>query len=679
MNGGNAAAARDPEEGAYAILYATLMVFIIALAAVVVDLSAIRQDRRADRAAADAAAIGGASKLNPNATGSSPREACLLAWKYLATSLSITVPSGVCNAFNGESLESCPTTQINDTVDVGRRRIRIAWPIPRNGTGGFLDPDLAPGSVGQPFSAAADGTDPGCDRLGVSVREDQVFGLAPAFGISGGTTEVHSVARLTPHPETPGELAALNILNLTDCQTLTTSGQGFIVVNRATDDSRGVIADESAPTTCGSSNKFVIDPASNNLNRICASGPDQVPDNSGSCDGEGKIETHARDAAATEATAYNGSPGPVANGVPLYGHLVPEGGVALWDPVAQVYGCASLPRTVINSLTITRACGDYPPYISDAYSDLDSNTPTPYSGVGTYSGTTYGATFTTLNDGQVLGAGAFAGGLGTFRCVQSSALTDSYYVPPGNWYVDCPDGNNTAGFQPAAVAQFGGGQLVFRGGIRVAATGSCFAVNVPRASLPLTPALLQCPLAQQPNSITATTDPPPTQEALMMVRGRQGFTAGAGVRSILLPQTAVLQASGGLLDLGGGAGTLLWTAPGGGTVTGGATTLETLCTSGGVLDQTCLDSRLSKIAYWNETRTTGNEILGIGGQGALALVGVFFSPRADFVFTGQAAYTATNAQFWVDTLAVKGQGGLGLTPSPNLGIFRNSFSVSLIR
>jgi hypothetical protein len=656
------------DEGVYAILYAVLVVVLLGMAALVVDIATLRADKRDGRTAADNAALAGAADLGAGPWA--PRAACDTAWRYALQTLGISSPTSACSGFP-VSATSCPSLQTLSAT-AGGVTIGVTWPVPRDNAAMTTPDGLPDGSSPRVFNASTDGSDAGCDRLAVTILRDRPLGLGAALGVAQGTSHAQSVARFSLVPKSKGPVAALNILNLTDCKSLSTGGQGNIVVNRSTSLTPGIIEVESAGTSgCSiNNNKYVIDVSSNNNNRICASGPSQVPDTLGTCDGQGRIKVHALDSSTTAPFAYVGSPGQVTAGYPLSPTPIAEGGYFQWDPVTADYGCYALPST-----TVTKACSAYPPYIKNLYTGMLASPPTPYNGVGTYSGGTY-SSFTTLSDGVNL---APYGGLGTFSCVQTNALTSSYYVPPGAWYVNCPDGNNQAGFQVKSNAIFGGGEVLFEGGVQVAANGACLSVNTPLASLPLTASLLTCPTTTNPTNEQASTQPPPSREAIVFIRGSQGFTNGSSGTTILLPQTLVAQKAGGLLGLGGGAGTLLWTAPGGGTVSGGHSTLDTLCTQAGTLDQTCLDSHFSKTAYWNETLTTGSETLSIKGQGSLSLVGTFFAPRGDFVFSGQAPFYATNAQVWVDTLALSGITGLGLTPDTSLSFNPPEHSVALIR
>ena len=67
------------------------------------------------------------------------------------------------------------------------------------------------------------------------------------------------------------------------------------------------------------------------------------------------------------------------------------------------------------------------------------------------------------------------------------------------------------------------------------------------------------------------------------------------------------------------------------------------------------------------------------GQGALSVVGVFFTPRGYFNFTGGGAYAAASAQFWADQLNVNGGASLGLRPDSKFAVEAPLGSVALIR
>jgi hypothetical protein len=323
-------------------------------------------------------------------------------------------------------------------------------------------------------------------------------------------------------------------------------------------------------------------------------------------------------------------------------------------------------------------CGAAPSYIPTLYSNYNNAWPptTLYAAQGAYGGNGYGGTLSALTDGMALGP---VGGLGTFRCTQTNQPTGQFYVPPKNWYISCPDTGGQPGFQASTKAIFGGGQLIFQGGIGVNGS-ACLAINTPMVSLPVTPDLLTCPTASNITSEQATTSPAPTQEALVFVRGSRGFTTGSNSTTILLPQTFLAQANNGPLSIGGGGGLLLWTSPGAGTLTGTTSTLDSLCTADTSTVTTCHDSRFAKVAYWNEATSAGSgPTMDLKGQGGLGLVGTFFAPRMDFTFSGQGSYYATSAQFWINTLTLSGQTGLGMTPDAAVSFDRLDYGVALIR
>ena len=103
--------------GAFAVLYAIVVVAIVMTVAVVVDLSAMREDRRAEKLAADAAATAGAIKLNALAGTANPNAACQEAWKYLklnlpgATSAAADCPTGKFPT----SISTCPDVSAAET------------------------------------------------------------------------------------------------------------------------------------------------------------------------------------------------------------------------------------------------------------------------------------------------------------------------------------------------------------------------------------------------------------------------------------------------------------------------------------------------------------------------------------------------------------------------------------
>jgi hypothetical protein len=82
---------------------------------------------------------------------------------------------------------------------------------------------------------------------------------------------------------------------------------------------------------------------------------------------------------------------------------------------------------------------------------------------------------------------------------------------------------------------------------------------------------------------------------------------------------------------------------------------------------------------WTECSCNDGAAQQLGGQGAVYLLGVFFTPRSEFDFTGQGAYASGAAQVWADTLDVKGLGQVVLEPDPTNAIARPASTARLIR
>jgi hypothetical protein len=185
-------------------------------------------------------------------------------------------------------------------------------------------------------------------------------------------------------------------------------------------------------------------------------------------------------------------------------------------------------------------------------------------------------------------------------------------LPAGNWYMNCP-----AGFSVSNDFIIGGGNIVFAGGVN--AGGGSLTIN-------------------------------PTGSPTTIVYVRAGnFTKGAQAALTLNHTTVLLQS--GVIDLGGGSGGLIWTAP------------------------RDAASPYDALALWSESAAAHT----LGGQSGLYLEGVFFMPNAAFEFKGQGSQFQTAAQFVSRTLLASGQGQLQIKADPNHGFTIPRFGVRLIR
>lgn len=206
--------ARD--RGAYAVMYAILSLALVGVVSIVIDLAALRLDRRIDRAAADAAAIAGAGQLGE--AGGSPRSACGRAMDYVAANLGEQRTIDGCVGFPQVS-ECDPDTGLPivmpaaRTVDetIGGRTIRVTWPV--------LDSDVlinqpdveGATTIGITLPALATDGMP-CQRLGVEIVHQRDFAFAGVFGISDATTRSRSVGLAIKHStgDIPVPLVALD-------------------------------------------------------------------------------------------------------------------------------------------------------------------------------------------------------------------------------------------------------------------------------------------------------------------------------------------------------------------------------------------------------------------------------------------------------------------------------------
>lgn len=647
---------------------------LLGLGAIVVDFASVRQDRRLDRSASDSAALGGAFYLLPDATVD-PLKACKTAWGYLNATLQLGLSSGSiasnCSSFSGLDVptlcNATPSSEIDQDVIIGTRTIRIAWPIPNTGGSGFLNADIAPGNIAQPFdtsSKAVDGSGEGCDRLGVAIFHHQDFALGSLLGSSGTDTQVHSVALASVTSNGTDVFAALNILNPIDCNTLRTTGAGKVLVSATTLNdgtlAPGTIAVESTAKrtnpgsgNCSSNSDHVIN-ANGSNSLVCANGSLYT---TFTCDTVMKGVIYSRAKFTNPGNAYD------LQDV-LQGRLGPEPKVepkvSGYTPVTKRYGCnlTRLPACVVPS-------GTQPNYVARLETAFDANPPTPYTATQAPYNTTYPYTGAFRNATALGGCGTVSGTVTLpLKGVTVGAITST-----GNWY--CPAGINVTG--KLIVPQ---GNLVLQNGDLSVANGGCLIVNTTASACTTTNIV--------GSGATVTTNPAPTAEAMVYLKG--GNFAAANGSSFLMPQTFVYArgSSAGAISINATT-VALWTAPGVGTRDSGTmrTTLETACYDSvkAAVNENCMNSRFGRLAYWsdfNAPSTGPNKDTFQGGASSLFVVGVFFTPTAYFNLAGNSSLPIIS-QFWADILDVNGGARLPLTPSESAAVPIEIGNVGLIR
>ncbi|HET7489844.1 MAG TPA: hypothetical protein VFJ85_18090 [Acidimicrobiales bacterium] len=422
--------ARRSEDGIYLVMWALLMTGIFAMVAIVIDLAALRNDRRADSSAADFAVTAGALKLDPG-FGGSAGAACTAAWEYFLANrpdASPVVSAPPCTGAGSPFSTVCVAGAARNVIGLaGAYTVTIYNPV----TDAQLNAEFGRGAPA--YSSTNDGTD-GCKRLGVVIRRNRPYLFGRSVGIGSGTSVARAVARTAEGKD--GVPSALLLLDQTGCEALHTSGQGAILVdwtqNAAGDkqypgiiavDSNGRASGNPIPG-CGNNNSHVIEADNNSNNTIQAA---DVPGPGGA---QGSIWSYALSPNGAAAKAYD--PADTAGLNPrLQPVPIPLNDRITRAPVDHKYNCK-----------VTNGCTDPPnPYIDNLVASL--------TGTGAPAGwSTY--------PNQVLGASC-----------SMPVSTPDITVPSGKWWVNCPGGlsvSNNLTFQ--------GGQVLTEGDVSVGGQGT---------------------------------------------------------------------------------------------------------------------------------------------------------------------------------------------------------------
>ena len=216
----------DDDAGAFAILFAILVVLLVMIAALIIDIGLLRVDRGDERSAADGAATAGAGDLSPTVS-SSVAQACSTAFDYTrylreagdpvaAPPCSSLVPTGQCNP------ASTPAKSVSGTI--GRWTVTVTYPVPDASP--LMGQQIGGDGVTQPITSD-DGTP--CERLGVAVTAHRDFVFAGVGGFSGSTTGQHSVARATPITTGPGTPVSLVTFDPDGCHSIRAFDSGITV------------------------------------------------------------------------------------------------------------------------------------------------------------------------------------------------------------------------------------------------------------------------------------------------------------------------------------------------------------------------------------------------------------------------------------------------------------------
>jgi hypothetical protein len=570
------------------------MMLLLGAAALVIDLASLRYDMRADRLASDAAAVAGADAIEPF-SGSNAVEACEIAWDYLLLNIEdeeTPIPPN-CATF---STACNPLDERIAPASAPPYTFEIVHPVP----------DLHQMMGDQDLNTEVDGV--ACQRLGVRVRRVRDFTFGATIGFDTGTTDVHSVGRIRVNVG-EGDVVPLVVLEPYDCNALLADGQGKITVAHFEDSPGVIVTDSDGSGDCSSSKPYIMEVQANGNKRWIRALP--VPGADGA-------------KSAILAYALSGRPGTdpsrAYNPSDLTTPLDP-GTVNPADPPEsrfQLY-----PEPTFRSIRVTRSPIDHRYNCQGIYPDYLGLTIAPCTG----------AEATYIDDHQTANGGP-AG-------VQPTGFTqqwvpdidtdcavgsgESYDVSDHIW-VNCPDNLVINGGSVRILE----GNAVFDGGLELKSNGS-FEMNLS---------------AQDDYWAFFRGDIGPPE--------RLGNITKVAQASIKFNRTFVYLEHG-FIDLVGGAGGLVWTAP------------------ADVLD---LDYPFEDLALWSEYEGEFE----LGGQSGNVLTGTFFTPYADsFVLKGQSGQLQTDAQFFTRKLTVDGFTEVLMKPDPTTSTLVPIRGVALIR
>lgn len=580
------------DRGATLILMALLMTALFLIIAIVVDLGATRADRRGGQLAVDNAATSAASTFSL----SNPEAACQAAVDYLEITLEVQFTGHDCTQFN-----TCPGGSVVTATAPGYS-VRLHRPVAndsplmaRSSTIGATSGEFATDVPGEP-----------CNRFGVELTTtgDSYFG--GVAGESERRSSVHAVALVTPPPD-GDRLINLAVLERSECDAIKLDGNGGAIAGPVVDPVDGVLPGNIAVDSnglgvgCGTTVTLGGTPTV-----VRADGPagcaGELPTGAGH--GCGRIDLFATGAPGCNAPACDAQSGTIAPSPDRVLERVTRA------PVDHKYNCKSSYSGEVwwSSQPGISGCGvaGRPAYI-DALTTSIPSTGSP-SGWQVYPGPAAPGSTCEHRGGP-----------------QNSTIT----VPPGNWYVDC----DTLIVDRRLIFQ--GGNVVFKGNVSVGSQG-LLSMNGPTntSTMPWTE---NAPFAVNSSSAEAA-----------YFYFRNGTLTKGGQASIAFLNMMGYFSSTSTVSLGGGDGSLNWTAPSNGP--------------------------FKDLALWSDSALDGE----FGGQANLVMDGAFFMPLSRMIYTGQGDNNVT-AQFIARKLLAKGQGSVYLTPTRGVKVPPRPIVIGLIR
>ncbi|NND01465.1 MAG: Tad domain-containing protein [Acidimicrobiia bacterium] len=431
------------DDGAVLLTVTISVITLMAVAALVLDLAAVRLNRSVSQTLADSAATAGALDTE----GNDGRAGCVTAFDYLE----LNVPGG--EPFSGDNCLMLPTTCDSSTASVsttgtaGPWSATVTYPVPD------ASPMMQPSTISDPGQTVHSDDGDQCDRFAVSVVSVREHVFAGVIGSNNKTTEIHAVAKAASGG---GADVIVNLLALEryECDTIRANGGGTIVVDPVFDSANGeliqgyIAADSDGTVGCGG--KGVVN-ASGGGSTIRADGPSGCPGELGSYFDPVSGLDVGRGCGAIDILAP-GTPGCGFPACTSSGTVAPDpgplGGRLTRAPIDHRYNCKSSYSMPIG-WDIDGCTTPAATYIDDLVSD--------YGGPGVPAG------FTTWTS---------AG----YKCKPKNDVV----VPAGDWYINCSN------FAPKKNVVFTGGDVVFED--RITLNGGTLAINGTSANPPYTPA-----------------------------------------------------------------------------------------------------------------------------------------------------------------------------------------------
>jgi hypothetical protein len=659
---------RERERGAYAVLYAVILIVLIALVALVLDIGMARMDRRTARASTDAGAIAGVSRLaGQTLQPANPQQACITAFRSVEQNLKLaTLDTSGCNSWptvkttcvNPIPAASPPvvgTAPMTASASSGKYRIDVRWPV-ADSDGYMQQPDLEKWGtpVTQPINVN-DGEP--CDRMAVGIAADRTMTFGSAFGISRASTVSRSVAAIQIGSGPGDALVPLVVLDHHSCNALTVSGGGS--------DTGGVrvLSDGKHPG--------IIAVDSDGRGTDWDGDGDVIP-NSYDCGG-GKTTIDASTGGAnTHIWAYdapNGTPaeifsfalgsGQTSTAYKTYFAVGQTSGCTprVWNPAAAyaastdtttwpVLGATlcPVPRTTTERITDARiieryncapaTCGAGRQYINT----LDAYQAGLVPGPGVYEVPSCAGTAFRNEGAEMVTAGVAAG--------TPILVTDSNCHIRRHW-----------AFPSDSVVVFTDQTRVFSGG--------CLMLNM-STSITATNADDYCDQDGDGQTSWPQNESNPKIDAKPVVF-RSTFTiqgGGAGT-GFVAPQTFIYHKA--QLDVG--TAYVYWTAPYGENLDEQGVLIAALpdgapdCTNSPTAAgfKTCFEDLALWNTFFGDTGGSGSPN-SFGAQAGLTIEGIWYAPLAQFNFSGDSTGTQRHAQFVAKRLNVVGGGELVMVP-----------------